>query len=162
MISICIGLVPSPDLCLQRVRRDERRSPRAHLMPFHCSLWACANMQHMTLCCTGIGLLEAHGHRFVTGSHPGHPKDPSRGHDDGRAATHDAASDQARRACCRLHCVSLPLRHGPLEPLDTMTLFVHNKMFIWLNIVDVPTIYRRYVVDIKSIWGPVKSAISSR
>ena len=25
-----------------------------------------------------------------------HPKDPSRGHDDGRAATHDAASDQAR------------------------------------------------------------------
>ena len=37
---------------------------------------ACANRQHLTLCCTGIGLRELHGHRFITGSRPRAPRGP--------------------------------------------------------------------------------------
>ena len=61
-------------------------------MPFCCFLKL--NMQHVTLRCTGIGLweLEVYGHRLVTKAALKHSKGPSRGHEDGRAATCDAAS----------------------------------------------------------------------
>ena len=54
-------------------------------------------MQHITLHCTGIGLWEVTGHRFVTKAALEDSKDPSRGHEDGRAATCNGASD---RPCC--------------------------------------------------------------
>ena len=46
-------------------------------------------MQHNTIHCTGIGLWEFTGHRFITKAALEDPKDPPRGHEDGRAATYD-------------------------------------------------------------------------
>ena len=54
------------------------------------------NRQHLTLCCTGIGLRELHGHRFEAALE--HHEDPSSGHaamENGPTATVDAPSDQA-------------------------------------------------------------------
>jgi hypothetical protein len=87
----------SPDQGLGSVTSDEPRSPRAHPMPFHCSM-----CQYATHDC-------ALHRNWSTGGPPAivsspraaledpDPKDPSRGHEDGRAATCDGASG---RPCC--------------------------------------------------------------
>ena len=63
----------SPDQGPGSVTGDGPRPPRAH--PCH-SIVPCVNMQHMTVRCTGIGLREVHGHRFVTASRPRGPQGP--------------------------------------------------------------------------------------
>ena len=62
-------------------------------------------MQRITLHCTGIGLWEVTGHRFVTKAALEDSKGPSRGHEDGRAATCDGALG---RPCCASY-VECPL-----------------------------------------------------
>ena len=60
---------------------------------------AYANRQHLTLCCTGIGLRELHGLRFIVVSTSSPLLVPSSGHvamTDGRTATTDAPWDPAR------------------------------------------------------------------
>ena len=85
-------------LCFHRqtgVSRGFRETNEGNHEPTRCYfVVSLSPMRHVTLCCTGIGLWEVMkitGHRFVTKAALEDPKDPSRGHEDGRAATCDGA-----------------------------------------------------------------------
>ena len=151
LISICIGLVLLPDLCLKRARRDKWRSPWAHLMPFHCSLCQYATVTHDSV----LHKNWSTGGPWPLLHHQELPLGTPRTLCMAMAMVMqwpmiNAASDQACWACCRPHCVSLPLRHGPLVPLDTMTLmhclYIINCSYGWIL-----SIYLQYIINILSI-----------
>ena len=144
----------SPDQGLGSVTSDEPvpTSPPDAIPLFHvsiCNTWLCVAQELV------------YGRSMAIVSSPRaaleDPKDPSRGHEDGRAATCDGASG---RPCCASRCQVplrwLPLRHGPLEPFtEACTRYIKMLHLIYRRyILSIYRryIYRRYIVDISAIF----------
>ena len=137
---------PSPsisrDWCLERVSRGPTKVPH---VPTRCNFIAfCANMQHMTRRCTGIGLRELldHSNPFNTGSRPGAPKGWSR-------------SDVDLQCCIGLVvlCFLMPsaLEMAALRAWAPCCTHSHARSIKLLHLAKISSIYRRYIVDISTI-----------
>ena len=94
-----VHVASSRDWCLERAPRDHRRSSMSPPDDIVVKLLSPICNIQFALHCTGIGLWEVTGHRFITKAALEDPKGPSRGHvhEDGRAATCNGASG---RPCC--------------------------------------------------------------
>ena len=100
-------------------RESHKRPPKVPHEPTRCYCCFLSLICNILLC-TAQELVCGRQPAIVSSTSPRaaleDPKDPWRGHEDGRAATCDGASG---RPCCASRCQVplrwLPLRHGPLE-----------------------------------------------